>query len=146
MTVIAWDGKTLAADKRATMSGHPATVTKIARTPKGELMAVSGDLDTARALMDWYGAGADRATYPDNRNGEYCRATLMVVTLDAKVIKFEREPVALLFEDEYSAMGSGRDYALAAMYLGHDARRAVEVAIALETGCGNGIDTLELEA
>jgi hypothetical protein len=145
MTVIAWDGKTLAADKRATCSGHPATVTKIMRTPKGELIGASGDLDTARALLAWYCAGADAATFPDNRNGDFCRAYMIVITLDAKVHKYEREPVPMLFEDPFSAMGSGRDYALAAMHLGYSARRAVEVACALDTGCGNGIDTLKLK-
>ncbi len=48
-------------------------------------------------------------------------------------------------QDRFDAIGSGRDYALAAMYLGHDARRAVEVASALDNGCGNGIDVLTLE-
>jgi hypothetical protein len=145
MTCIAWDGRTLAADKRATVAGHAATVTKIMRTPSGELIGASGDLDTGRALMAWYCAGADASSFPDNRNGEYCRAYLMVITLEGKVHKYEREPIALPFEDKFSAMGSGRDYALAAMHLGHSARKAVEVASVLDTSCGNGIDMLRLK-
>lgn len=144
MTVIAWDGKTLAADKRSTNSGNPSTVTKIRRTDNGELMAASGDHSVAVALMEWYAAGADRAKYPDNRNGEYCRAYLLVVRQNGTFIKYEMESCPLEFEDRFTAMGSGRDYALAAMHLGHDARKAVEVACALDTGCGNGIDALEL--
>ena len=42
-------------------------------------------------------------------------------------------------------MGHGRDFTLAAMHLGHDARTAVEVACALDAFCGCGIDTLTLE-
>lgn len=146
MTVIAWDGTTLAADKRAALSGYPATVTKISRSLTGELIAISGDLDTGRALAEWYVYGADKAAFPDNRDpGGGCRAVLMVVRLDKTIVRYEREPVALLFEDKFSAMGSGRDYALAAMHLGFDARKAVEVASALDTGCGNGIDTLTLK-
>jgi hypothetical protein len=43
------------------------------------------------------------------------------------------------------AFGSGRDYAEAAMFLGCDAKRAVEVACQFQTDCGNGIDTLRLK-
>jgi 20S proteasome alpha/beta subunit len=145
MTCIAWDGRTLAADKRASIGGYPATVTKIMRTASGELIGASGDLDTARALMAWYCDGAPADSYPDNRNGDYCRAYLMVITREGKIHKYEREPIALPFEDKFAAMGSGRDYALAAMHLGRTARKAVEVACALDTGCGNGIDTLRLK-
>jgi ATP-dependent protease HslVU (ClpYQ) peptidase subunit len=51
------------------------------------------------------------------------------------------EPV----EDPFIAFGAGRDYAMAAMHLGCDAHRAVEVACVFDTGCGMGIDTLELD-
>lgn len=145
MTCIAWDGRVLAADKRANVAGYAATVTKIMRTPAGELIGASGDFDTGRALMAWYCDGADAATYPDNREGEYCRAYLMVITREGKVHKYEREPIALPFEDRFAATGSGRDYALAVMHLGHSARKAVEVACALDVGCGNGIDILRLK-
>jgi hypothetical protein len=147
MTIICWDGKTLAADKRATCCGYPSTVTKISRALSGELLAFSGDLDVGRALVEWFNGGADPKSFPDNRTGDgSTRAVLMVVTLAGKIARYECLPVALFFEDRFAAMGSGRDYALAAMYLGHDARRAVEVACALDTGCGNGTDTLELQA
>jgi len=38
MTIIAWDGKMLAADKQSTCAGHPSTVTKIFRTPVGAVL------------------------------------------------------------------------------------------------------------
>jgi hypothetical protein len=48
-------------------------------------------------------------------------------------------------EDAHHAIGSGRDFAAAAMYLGKTAREAVEVAMALTGFCGHGVDTLEFE-
>jgi len=48
-------------------------------------------------------------------------------------------------EDAFCAMGGGRDYALAAMFLGKSALEAVQVACALDITCGKGIDVLELE-
>lgn len=146
MTVIVWDGKTLAADRRALNNGYAGTVTKIRRGPAGSLVAYSGDYDTGVALADWYCNGADSAKYPNNRDKDaYCRAYLLVIEASGAVVRYEREAVPLRFLDPVAAMGSGRDYALAALHLGCDAVKAVEVAMALDTNCGNGIDTLTLE-
>lgn len=40
------------------------------------------------------------------------------------------------------AIGTGRDYARAAMHLGRNAVEAVQVAILFDENCGNGVDTL----
>lgn len=145
MTVIAWDGKTLAADKRAcngTSSSN--TVTKIHRWIGG-LCGFSGDLDLGMAMVQWLENGADAGSFPARQKTEDSVA-FIVVHNGGRVVRYEREPVPLHFENRIQAMGSGRDYALAAMHLGHDARKAVEVACALDCGCGNGIDTLCLQA
>lgn len=144
MTVIAWDGKTLAADKRATLAGYGGgTVTKIHRV-NGSLCAFSGSLDTAVEMLEWFRAGADATKYP-KRQADENDATFMVITPDRAVMVYERSPHPLRFEEGARAMGSGRDYALAAMYLGYPASTAVEVASALDVNCGNGVDTLDLE-
>lgn len=144
MTCIAYDGKTLAADRQATQAGYAATVKKIHRAPSGELLAFSGSLDAGMALVDWYCSGGEKP-FPDNREGvSDCRAYLLVINCNGEIFRYERDHVPLRFYDAVTAMGSGRDYALAAMYLGYDARKAVEVACALDVECGNGIDTLEL--
>lgn len=145
MTVIAWDGVTLAADKRSSSGGYAATVTKITRMPTGELVATSGDADVGRSLVAWFQSGAVPEQFPDNRDGndEY-RARLLVISPGPRVTIYERTPHPIMIEDKFYAMGCGRDYALAAMYLGRNARKAVEVACAMDTGCGNGIDTLKL--
>jgi hypothetical protein len=145
MTVIVWDGHTLAADKRMSDNGYPATTTKIFRAPNGALLGGSGDSDAVSALRRWYCDGADRTEYPNNRDGDTCCGRLLVITPEGKVTMYLRGPDPLLIEDRMYAMGSGGDFALAAMHLGHDARHAVEVACALDTDCGNGIDTLTLE-
>lgn len=51
MTVICWDGKTLAADKRATSVGLARTVTKVQR--HGDvLLAMTGDWDVAAEMRE----------------------------------------------------------------------------------------------
>lgn len=54
MTVIAWDGRTLAADKRVSFQGLSATATKIARV-NGCLVAMCGDGTAAEQMLDWFG-------------------------------------------------------------------------------------------
>ncbi len=141
MTVIAWDGRTLAADKRTTDCGQPRTTTKIVRAPDGSLVATSGDSGMARALRAWWIGGADVEKYPDPD----VKADLFVVTKDAEQRLYQGSARPIVLEDKTFAMGTGRDYANAAMYYGKTAREAVELACVWDTGCGNGIDTLTLD-
>lgn len=146
MTIVVWDGRTLAADKRATYSGLARTVTKIRRTHKGELLAFSGDFDMGMALVQWYEGDGCAERYPNNKNNDgVVKTQLMVIRLDGTVCYYEREPIPMVFTDKQTAMGSGRDYAIAAMHLGCNAIQAVQVACDLDIYCGNGIDTLDLE-
>lgn len=143
MTVIAWDGKTLAADKRAINNGFKGgTVTKVHRWQDG-LCAFAGDLDVGMQMVDWLRNDRTAANYPKQQQ-EKNACSLLVINRDGTAHRYESTPVPLLMENTQQAMGSGRDYALAAMHLGYDARRAVEVACALDSGCGNGIDALDL--
>lgn len=142
MTVIAWDGKTLAADKASSNNGHLSTTTKIYRVPGG-VVGFSGDADKATDLLQWFRNGRDATKYPDTQKDGGADALFIDDT--GKVYKFDKSAHPARCEDAFSAMGSGRDYALAAMHLGHGAMKAVEVACALDCYCGKGIDSLELE-
>lgn len=142
MTIIAWDGKTLAADKRGTCAGMAYTVTKIHRLPDG-LVAFSGGGAHASELLNWFHGARDPATYP--RCEDDGGAGAIRIAMDGRIFMYAAaNPFPESIESPFFARGSGRDYAMAAMHLGCDARRAVEVACAFDIGCGNGIDTLEL--
>jgi 20S proteasome alpha/beta subunit len=145
MTVIAWDGRTLAADKRVTCNGYPATTTKITRAPDGALIGGAGDSDAIAVLRKWYMDGASPDAFPNNGCDGDCRARLLVITPSGQVTMYLSEPVPITLDDKRFAIGSGADFALAALHLGHTARKAVEIACALDTGCGNGIDVLRLK-
>lgn len=142
MTVIAWDGKTLAADKRATSGGGIArTVTKIHRH-SDVLLGVTGSWDIAAEMREWFKAGAVPADFPPKaREGD---ATLIVIRRD-RVETYNSGPYPMPIEAAYCAFGSGRDYAEAAMFLGRSAANGVMVASHFQTDCGNGVDTLTLD-
>ena len=147
MTVIAFDGVTLAADKMADCNGTIRTVTKIWRGVGSELLAGAGDASSCIAIRDWYLAGADPALFPQNLQP----ADLWVVKRlgkmsDFRIMKYEGNQFAVTYEDRMFACGCGRDYALGAMAMGATAEQAVEVASRLDTYCGCGVDTLEFLA
>lgn len=142
MTVIAWDGRTLAADKMSCSAGYGYTVTKVYRLTSGGMAAFAGDGDHAMALLAWLDSGRALADYPKAQ--ESSDTSALVVEVDGSVWSWGKTPHPQRVECRFYAMGHGRDFALAAMHLGHDARKAVEVACALDAFCGNGIDALEL--
>lgn len=145
MSVIAWDGHTLAADKRATFGTTIRTTTKIFRVGDA-LVGYAGDAAFGEEMVAWLARGADPTDFPSGNRDKDDWAGLLVIRKGQPILRYERTPYPIRFEDKTFSIGCGRDFALAAMHLGKTAREAVEVAIALDSGCGNGIDTLELEA
>jgi hypothetical protein len=144
MSVIAWDGKTLAADKRAGNGTLYRTVTKIFRVGNC-LIGYAGDPAFGEAMRAWIQAGEKIEDFPASQRDKDDWAGTLVIRQSGLIQKYERAPYPITFEDRHHAIGCGRDFALAAMHLGKTAREAVEVAIALDSGCGNGIDTLTFE-
>lgn len=145
MTVIAWDGKTLAADRRAGVSGTIRTTTKIMRHPrKRELLGIAGSLVDGLEVRHWYLTSADPEKFPATCRQADNFARLIVVSSEG-VFCFEGSPIPIKFEGRHAAFGSGSDFAMAAMHMGRTAEQAVEVACALSYECGDGIDLLEFE-
>lgn len=143
MTVIAWDGKTLAADKRQSHGSLSATTIKAVRI--GNLLV--GGAGTAALIFEmheWIRAGCEPKDFPSgNRDAKEC-ASVLVIHPNGDIRQYENTPHPLVILNSFWAIGSGRDFAMAAMHLGKTAREAAEVACALDSNCGNGIDTLEL--
>jgi len=143
MTVIAWDGEMLAADKRMQQYGGIArTVTKIMRAPDGCLLAVTGSVDVGLEMRHWLLAGAMPADFPPKAREDV--ATLIVINRKGEVWTYAAGPFPMRMESHQIAFGSGRDYAEASMHLGCSAAEAVKVACMFQTDCGGGIDALVL--
>lgn len=140
MTVIAYDGSTLAADKMAICAGARLTVTKVFRR-QGFRIGISGTESHGLAVAAWIEAHGKPDDYPKAEKDDlsYC----LVVFGDGRVLRYEGTAYPIESEDRFAAAGSGQDFALAAMYLGHDAVEAVRVASALSSSCGGGIDVLK---
>lgn len=142
MTCIAWDGKTLAADKLLVNYGLKRTVTKIRRI--GDLLVGgAGDFAEINEAMAWIERGRKIEDYPKRMSEKDADSTLLVIE-SGEILIYGFSPIPSRYEDKTYAMGSGRDYAITAMHLGKSAVEAVEIAIIFESGCGNGVDELTL--
>lgn len=145
MTVIVWDGTTLAADKQATNSGLKCKVTKIHRI-NGHLIGFSGEFDYAQSMLKWFENGAEVDKFPKHQEDNDKWVGVLVITPDKRVLKYERSPVPMDFtENGVLCIGSGRDFAFGALAMGADAVKAVQIACAYEASCGMGVDVLTFE-
>lgn len=143
MTVIAWDGKTLAADRMGDAGGLKRATTKIRRFDGG-LFGSAGSASRGAEMFAWIESGADPECVPAFQLDPNDYQSTMIVRNDGTVWLYGCSAHPFRMEDPFHAIGSGRDFAMAAMYLGFGAAQAVHVASEFDTGCGMGIDTLEL--
>lgn len=142
MTVIAWDGKTLAADRQSTCAGMRSTTAKIRHLPDGDYAACTGGSDVCHMLVEWYKNGAKPSEWPAvQATDDWAR--LIIASKDG-VVFYERHPVAMLVRDKFIAFGSGRDFAMGAMAAGATASEAVDIASRFSTSCGLGVDEVTL--
>lgn len=142
MTCIAWDGFTLAADKRMCFGTMVSVTTKIWRCGD-KLIGGAGEYGSVQAMRAWIEAGAAEDKFPEIQRSDDWAHIIVVDGSGAYV--YEKTPHPVRYDQPRITIGSGREFAMAALYLGKNAREAVEVACALDRGCGNGIDTLTLE-
>lgn len=140
MTTIAWDGTTLAADRRISSGTVTYSTTKIRRTQDGRLIGATGDYGVCTAMLDWLEKGGAR---PNCQDSERWISALEIMP-DGTCWMHNRDS-RWRVEDGFVAIGSGRDYAMAVMSLSHPATVAVEVAARFDPGTGNGLDTLRFD-
>lgn len=150
MTTIAFDGRSIAADRMCSIGNTPVRSPhpKIRRLVYKNLPAVmgtSGSVEYGHALVDWLQAGAHAGKEPELSNdgdSNYC--TVLLATKES-VYLFSNSCVGVPLGAIPWAAGSGADYALGAMAAGASAKRAVEIAITLDVNSGCGVDVLRLK-
>lgn len=139
MSVIAYDGKIIAADKCALVNGTIFTCEKlIYDKPNNCFYAGNGCLDTIMALVYWAKKGCKIEEWPSFQNTDDWSELVIVNTDGVKI--YQRQPHAIAHTDSILTFGSGKDIALGAMEMGADAIKAVEIACKRDSACGCGID------
>lgn len=157
MTVIAWDGKTLAADSmEADDEGYYiGRCKKIFRLKSGGMLGTAGDSDS-RALIALVENVKDENDLPT-------RAELEATKLDGVFILVLPDKAAVVIEifqiedrirffaqvlsitGKHYAIGHGGDFARAAMAMGKTAQEAVKLACKFSLFCGLPVQSMRLE-
>ncbi len=137
MTIVVWDGKTLAADRAATDGAAQWETEKIWEW-NSNLISGAGPLQTILTMRDWYKKGAKNVSFPHlQRNpGTWCH--FVVVGKDG-LTRWEMGLHPIPHGFNICAFGEGKDFAYGAMEMGADAIRAVEVANKFSVHCGLGV-------
>lgn len=138
MTTIAWDGKRLAADSRASAGTRSHSTRKIERLADGSLFGFCGCLSYYTAVRDWIAAGADESDPPKSRGSE-----CIVVRNDNSVLVYENCKVSIPVTDSIAAIGTGAEYALGAMTVGASAAEAVAAACRFDPSSAPPIVVIE---
>lgn len=150
MTVIAWDGNILAADRQSQAGDCRKPVRKIfshmVNLTERCLLGISGDLTVGLEMLEWFKEGAKpedfRTEWRNTRDG----ACLFVVRPNKTVWRYESSPYPFQYQElgGVAASGSGDGYALVAMRCGCNAVDAVRHASYVSVSCGMGVDWLDL--
>lgn len=141
MTTIAWSQThgQLAGDRLGNSGGVPIELGKIWEI-EGEFVGIAGMYEDGMAFVEWLLHGEEAASKP--QVDESFRA---LVIREGKCFRYEYKLYPFEILEPFHAIGSGRDFALAAMALGRNAREAVELAMLFDIETGKGVDCLEVE-
>ena len=140
MTTVVWRDGVLAADSRCMASGsiQPGNMTKIWRV-KQRLVSGTGDTHRIQMFLRWVQKGATGKTpeMGDDSNG-------ILIEPNGVVREFEGVGEISSGDAPFYAWGSGMPAALAALYMGATAERAVEIAILVDPRSGGATQSLRL--
>lgn len=139
MSTAAWDGRTLAVDTRCTSGGLPYRVNKCCRLLSGSLFAGSGSMAAYEAMRLWLDNSRTGAR-PDNLKD----FTGLMIDLDSRIWLIDENSYQYEVFAPFIAIGSGRDFAIAAMALGKSALEAVQLACQFDIYTGAPITELTL--
>lgn len=141
MTIIAYDGKTVASDRQMTDNGLKSAAQKIFKLEDGTVIAVVGDFALSLAMKDWYIAGRPEGKCPCNHDKNNY-GSIVVFKPDGTIEEYENYETPVQIIDPFMAWGSGRNYAMTALALGKSAEEAVKLACQFDVFCGMGFDSL----
>lgn len=142
MTVLAYKGGILAADRRGIRGGLNTLTCKIHKVPGGWL-AGAGTSASVMEMVEWYRSGAKQEAMPKRQYTEDNDQLILLKQDGAFTI--ERGAFPIPMRGSFLVVGSGADFAAAAMHLGKSAIEAVSLAGELCYSCGGGVDYVTLD-
>lgn len=141
VTCIAWDGKRLAGDRMVTSNGNaPFPTRKVFRvkTTDGRrmLIGLAGDTYDCTAFLRWV-KNPEKDKQPTATG-----FSALVIDEKRRIWMIQEKLIYVQLHKRYHALGSGWQYALAAMECGRSSAQAVRVAARLDREVGMGVDVV----
>lgn len=124
MSVLVWDGTTLAADSHANNGNLAFPLPKLWQLPDQRLAGAVGPLRSLTLLREWSQDGMN-SPFPLSSDG----AQLLVVSKEKGVERYSGRPTPHLHGLNKLAIGEGAPWAYGALYMGATAEQAVAAAI-----------------
>ena len=147
MTIIVWDGKTLATDRAATDGAAQWQTVKAWFHGEGEsriILSGAGPVQAILEMRDWFKAGALHNEFPSVQlTPHFCH--FVVVSPLVGLYRFEQGTIPIEHGYGPCAFGEGKDFAMGALFMEADAAEAVRAANAFSVHCGLGVATYSLE-
>lgn len=145
MTTIAWDGKTLAGDRRITANGVVNTEsTKVHKRKDGALIGISGELCTSSEFVRWFMKGEKGKKPPLKAMATSELAASAIIIRPNGTVEAHDQDGWHVVESSRYAIGSGGNFAMVAMKCGAFADRAVEIAAEFDVYTGSKVDCVSL--
>ncbi len=139
MTTIAFDGKTLAGDTSWQSSYNQQHHTPKIGRRAGIAWGVSGYGTDAVQFNQWMRAGRPADAKP-KLDGADCFSAIVIEGGEA--VRYEGASLTVCPAGVPAATGSGCEIAMGAMMAGASAKRAVEIAIILNSDSGGRVNTI----
>lgn len=149
MTTIAWDGKTLAADRCSWSGGARRRVRKVFKVRAADgrmfLVAFAGSGTFALAVLAWMRGGTRPDPLAFLKPDELGNQCALVIDEQRRVWQLGSDLFYSQMRERVYAFGGGQDFAWGALEGGADARRAVEIAMKRSDYAGLGVDTVRFK-
>ena len=142
MTVIAYDERYVATDTLVCSDSGMKGRTRKLTIFGTQVLTHTGAADHGQMLEIWFKDGKKPDAFPKTTADK--DAYLYVFEYGKPTMCFQSWPAPVILMDKVAA-GTGGGYALAALHLGCDARRAVEVAMELNVYCDGDIEYVDLK-
>lgn len=144
MTTIAWDGKTLAADRGSWSGGFHCAAKKVFRitAPDGRvfLVAMLGNAAFATDVLRWMQGGAHPGACLDADKEHDCA---VVVDERRKVWRLSSHRLTYReYPGKLHSAGAGQEVVMGALMAGADARKAVRITMQVSDYAARGVDSV----
>lgn len=135
MTTVAWDGKTLAADRKISSQGAVWRAAPKLREIPGGYIACAGNIEQIARFLKWV-HGGKKGKVPDLDDFG------AIAVVHGHVTVWENGSEIPCVASERIAIGSGWAWATAAMDHGKTAVEAIEYAATRDNSTGCGVDSV----